>query len=353
MFRISDFKLPQKLIEAACESKGVGFVDLEISFEDPKDVALSRNKLYIGSQDMMEGVYWEIIKGYFNNFNAIHGKRLFNSSKEAVVIYQQVNEFLDKIFRDTNRADGWRPDSPIVQRIYQYPLVWTLMKDFICPIEETEITNLKVIHYNSPVVDMARHFSSKDNKELELDNIEEDWIFLNSDCVYQPMEQASLFISALDAHGICSKELILKIKNNLYLYEKFEGIIYLYFLNEENKNEFINFVLTFSEVDNLSESLVSSDNIEKNAQMAEPSHSNWWFFGLIEKMLEPARGSDNQVHDSLESLRDVIQKRVLKVRERSGREGASYEKLLRALDEEESEGKYVVLEKELSSDRLW
>ena len=352
MFHISDFILPKKLIEAACQSKGVGFVDLEVCLEDPKEFALINNKLYIGEQTSIEATYWEIIKGYLNNFKTIHGQGLFSSSKEATVVYQQIQSFLDKLFKETKKADGWRPEKPVMQRLYQYPLVWVLMKDFICPIEETEITNLKIVYFNSPWIDMAKHFNSETNEELELDEIEADWIFLNSDCLYEPIEQACLFLAAVEGHGICPKELMLKIKDNLFLYEKLKGIANLYFMEDEDASNFINFVLTFSGVDNLSEALVSSDNISKEAQMIEPNHSNWWFFGLIEKMLEPARGSDQRVHESLESLRDLIQKRVLKVREESGLEGASYEKLLRALDDE-SESRYVILEKELSSDRLW
>lgn len=352
MFHISDFILPKKLIEAACQSKGVGFVDLAICFEDPKEFALINNKLYIGEQTSIEATYWEIIKGYLNNFKTIHGQGLFASSKEATVVYQQIQSFLDKLFKETKKADGWRPEKPVVQRLYQYPLVWVLMKDFICPIEETEITNLKIVYFNSPCIDMAKHFNSETNEELELDKIEADWIFLNSDCLYEPIEQACLFLSAVEGHGICPKELMLKIKDNLFLYEKLKGVANLYFMDEEDAANFINFVLTFSGVENLSETLASSDNISKEAQMIEPNHSNWWFFGLIEKMLEPARGSDQRVHESLESLRDLIQKRVLKVREESGLEGANYEKLLRALDDD-SESRYVILEKELSSDRLW
>ena len=66
MFHISDFILPKKLIEAACQSKGVGFVDLEVCLEDPKEFALINNKLYIGEQTSIEATYWEIIKGYLN-----------------------------------------------------------------------------------------------------------------------------------------------------------------------------------------------------------------------------------------------------------------------------------------------
>lgn len=353
MFRISDFKLPKKLIEAACQSKGVGFVDLEICFEKPKEYNLVGNKLYIGSQESIEGTYWEIINGYFKNFKIIHGQGLFSSSKEATIIYQQINDFLDRVFKKTNRADGWKPESPLVQRLYQYPLVWTLMKDLICPVQEVTLTNLKVVYYSSPWVDMSKHFDSESNSELELDGIEDNWVFLNSDCLCEPLEQASLFCATLEAHDICPKELMIRVRDNLYLLDKFKGISALYFMNKEASNDFINFVLTFSEVENLSEELVSSDNI-KEAQALEPNHSNFWFFGLLEKMLEPARGGDTQIHDSLEALRDQIQQKVLKVRNESGREGANYEKMLRALDEEDgSEGKYVILEKELSADRLW
>lgn len=351
MFRISDFILPKKLIESACQSVGVGFVDLEISFEESHGLPLIKNKLFIGKQESIEGTYWEIISGYFNNFKLIHGKCLFSSNKESIVVYLKINEFLDKLFEETKRADGWKPNAPVVQRLYQYPLVWTLMKDFVCPLEEKGITNLKLVFYSSPWVDMSRSFDAKNNKDLKIDDVEDSWIFLNSDCVYEPMEQASLFCSALESHDICPKEFMLKLKNNLYLFDKLKGIAYLYFMNESDRDSFINLVLTFSEVDNLSETLVSSDNI-KEAQAIEPSHSNWWFFGLIEKMLEPARGTDTKIHESLEVLRDVIQKKVLKTVQESGREGATYEKLLRALDDD-SEERYVILEKELSSDRLW
>lgn len=353
MFKISDFELPKSLIQLACRSKRVGFVDLEVSFGGKEDIGFHNNRIEIGPQKTLEGTYWAIISTYLRCFPKIHGIQLFNSSKEASAVYFQVQQFINKLFQDECRGRGWEMDKPVVQRLYQYPLAWIIIKDLICPVFDKPSNNTRIVFSPSPLVDVSKYYNS-DELDLDINEEEGDLIFLNSSCVYEPLEMSSLIVSAIEAHGLCPKEVLLEIEGNLFLKDKLRGAASVYFTDDDELCDFLDFLYTFAGVVNKSEELVSSDNINKEAQMSLNNvDSNWWFFGLIEKMLEPARGSDKEVHETLEQLRDVIQVEVEKTREESGREGASYEKLLRALDSEESPSKYVILEKTLSEDRLW
>ncbi len=227
------------------------------------------------------------------------------------------------------------------------------LSDFIAPVYDVPLNNFRIILADSPMVDISKYYNSDHDLNLELDENEMDLVFLNEACVYEPLELASLLCSAIEAHGLCPKEVVLDLENNLFLRNKLFGLVDLYFMDDEKTEDFMNFLFTFSGIYNKSEELVSSDNLSKEAQMLpQNQESNWWFFGLIEKMLEPARGSDKEIHDALEKMRSVIQEKVLKVRGESGREGATYEKLLRAVDDD-TPGRYVILEKVLSEDRLW
>lgn len=353
MFKISDFILPKSLIQAACRSKGVGFIDLEVSFERSAETGFVGNKIVLAPQKTLEDTYWQIISIYFRNFPKIHGINLFNSGRDASAVYFKVQQFINKLFQDACRGKGWESDEPVVQRLYQYPLAWIIIKDLICPVFDRPSNNTRIIFSTSPLVDVSKYYNS-DELDLDIDEEEADLIFLNSACVYAPLETASLIVSAIEAHNLCPKETLLEIEGNLFLKNKLKGAASVYFTEDEKLNDFMDFLYTFAGVVNKSEELVSSDNINKEAQ-ASPHNveSNWWFFGLIEKMLEPARGSDKEVHETLEQLRDVIQVEVEKTRQESGREGANYEKLLRAIDSDESPSKYVILEKTLSKDRLW
>lgn len=355
MFKISDFALPESLIKSACNSKGVGFVDLEISFTEQEPTSnFENNKIIVGPQESLEGTYWQILSTYFYRFNEIHGCSLFKDAREASAVYYKVQKFLDKIFKETERYEDWKIGEPTVQRLYQNPLIWIIMTDFICPVYEVPINNVRVILSGSHWVDLAKHYDSDKELDLDCEGKEPNLIFLNEDCVYEPLEMAVLFCCTLEAHGLCPKETVLDIDSNLFLKKKLVGIANLYFMEEQLVEDFINFIYTFAGVYNKSEEMVSSDNLTKEAQSLPNSmDSNWWFFGLIEKMLEPARGADEEIHGVLEELRDEIQDKVEQVRSESGREGANYEKLLRAINSDESPAKYVVLEKELSKGRLW
>ena len=140
----------------------------------------------------------------------------------------------------------------------------------------------------------------------------------------------------------------------------------MYFNTDQEVNDFIIFLLTFldddSNITDLVRRFYKKAHVEDHLKFAQYSgqdggrgdSSNWHFLGLIEKMLEPARGPDLEVHKELEELHAQLWTKVEAERQKRGLNGVPYEMLLRIQSgERDDSAGAVILEKELSSDRVW
>jgi hypothetical protein len=100
----------------------------------------------------------------------------------------------------------------------------------------------------------------------------------------------------------------------------------------------------------------SSDKMTKTAQFGfgeDGITSSWWYLGLLEKMLGVSRGSDWSTYKSLHPFFQELWDKIEKARIKKGREGLSYEALLRIKSKENDPKNVKVIEKMLASDRVW
>ena len=256
--------------------------------------------------------------------------------------------------------DGDFIDDAHVMRLYQYPMVWLLLKDIICPIYNKDLVNLKIICDGNAEVDIARYYKKE---ELPSEDIsDESFIFVNI-INNRILQSAFIFIESLKAYDLSPIEVI----KNIYetdLYDKYKGLLDIA-LEEEDVSDFecsimenlgINFYALIS-----NKIACLNPNFVKTAQNSVPGLPNqFWQLGILEKLIEPTRGSDWTVYENLEpyvkefwdKVEDVREKRVLNGHD----DGVPFNVLLR-IKQKQTVGYEIdptqTIQSLLSSDRVW
>jgi len=353
MYKISDFKIPYLILKLAANINNQDFVDLNIKFDPNSDVKIEDGVLILGERTSLQDTFWGLIQNYLNNFELIYGISPWSSQAQKIQTYSELNKFLLKLFNPIKK-EKIGIEEPSVKRLYQNPLVWTILETVICPALNIRLENKQIVVSQSPFIDISSSFSEDDFSEIHQD-LNYPFIFLNDDCIYEPIKFAHLLISAIESLGACPVKTINDIYNNKYLFNLLIGLAKNYFLDDEELNDFISHLLILVEIGMITIENIINKKDYKIAQALDPEalQGNWWYFGLYEKMLEPSRGPDQTIHRSLELLREEIKNKIEKVKNKKGRDGLTYEKLLRIKDEEVTSDNYKVIEKLLSSDRIW
>lgn len=361
MFKISDFKLAHTIIRTACRSRGVSFLDLPVEFLSASDTdrqGYQNGKIMVVPRKSLSGTVSSIVFQYLDNFQALHKVKLYNSPDQSLKVGSQIQNLLSMVFLSKLTLNKALPDSPVSQRLYQYRLPSILLKDFVCPIYNKKFNNVKVITYGSAFLDGSKVLTDKDFEGNEKYSAQEfPFLFLNFDVLYEPCKMAHLFISALEAHGFSPRETVQDLLES-EMKDKFIGLVQLEYIDDSQAEDFFAFLCTFLDIEDKTDDL-----LVKNAQANQNSGpmqmggmdgtTTWWYLGLIEKMLDPVRGQDWSTHHVLEKMRGEIWDKIELEKERLGVHAIPYESMLRVRDGEIAPEDVAIMEKVLSSDRIW
>ena len=251
-------------------------------------------------------------------------------------------------------------DEAHVMRLYQFSLIWILLKDIICPIYKKDLINLKIICNGNPQLDIAKYYNKEEIPSEDIS--EEPFIFVNI-INNRVVQSAFIFIESLKAYGLSPVEVV----KNIYdsdLYEKYKGLLEIA-LDEEEVLDFecavmANLGINFYAMISKKVACLNPDFV-KFAQNSVPGLPNqFWQLGVLEKMLEPTRGDDWTVYKNLEpyvkefwdKVEDVRQKRVLNGHD----DGVPFDVLLRIKQRQTVDYKTDptrTIQSLLSSDRVW
>ncbi len=354
MSKVSDFKIAMSIIRKICEKHGVNFVDVPISFDEEIS-----GTLFIGKTKNVAHTIFKIVSEYITRSLDIVEVQLMPDEADRDNFFVVLASNL-RTFTYGDDADSSFCDEAHVMRLYQFPIVWLLMKDIICPIYNKDLINLKIICDGSAEADIARFYKKE---ELPSDDIsDESFIFVNI-INNRILQNAFIFIESLRAHCLSSVEVIKKIYSS-DLYYKYKGLLDIS-LEEEEASDFeaaimenlgINF---FSMISHKTACL--RPGAVKSAQNSVPGLPNqFWQLGLIEQMLEPTRGSDWSVYKGLEPYVKEFWDKVEEVRKKrieNGHDnGVPFNSLLR-IKQRQTVGYETdptqTLQALLSSDRVW
>jgi len=354
MSKVSDFKIAMSVLRKICEKHNTSFVDVPISFEEE-----TRGTLPVGKTKNISHTIFKIVSEYIDRSLDIVDVQLMPDENDRnnffIVLASNLRSFM---YGDN--ADYSFCDEAHVMRLYQFPVIWLLMKDIICPIYNKDLENIKIICDGNAELDIARYYKKE---ELPSEDIsDESFIFVNI-INNRIVQNAFIFIETLRAYGLSPVEVIKKIYGT-DLYYKFKGLLDISLEDEEvydfecciMENLGVNFYSMISH-----KTACLRPNVIKNAQNSVPGLPNqFWQLGILEQMIEPARGSDWSVYNSLEpyvkefwdKVEDVRKKRI----ENGHDNGVPFNSLLR-IKQRQTVGYETdttkTIQSLLSSNRVW
>jgi len=364
--QITDFKIATTCLKMLCRNAGVDFIDLPVYFnikdddEENSPEGLSKDGLRIDKTENISHTIYKIVSIYADNSKLITDSELFfrDGDKEQFLIL--FANYLRAIIYD-NKTNFSPMEELTLNKLYQRPLIWTLMKDLICPVYNVPLQNIKVICSVSPYFDIARYYGEG---EIKKDEVNYPFIYVN-EIENEVVKNAFLFVETLKAYDLSPIEIIKDIFES-ELIGKLKGLLKLAFDCDCKVNEFILTLIMILGVDLLSfkesKQANSVGNVQKLAQQAQhpDTISQWWFLGLIEKMLEPMRGGDWSVYEALEPFHkefwDKVEEIKQKRRKKGKDSGIPFNTLLRLKFPQTVDYKAdtsQTLQSLLSSDRVW
>jgi len=349
---ISDFKIAEHLLKLICSAHNVKFIDLPIKIE-PENISESflNGDLYVGETKNLPHTIYKIIINYVKNADKILKVQLFDDKESYDNFSITLSTFLRGLIEDPFGL--YENDYELsLQKLYQRPLIWIIMKDIICPIYDVSLKNINVVTGNTPYIDVSKFY---EENELKSENYE--FIFINEP-ISSIEKNVFMLIEAIKAHNLCPYTVINNILSS-DLRDKLEGILLISLSSKDKVDEFfcvLTSILNIKYLDDEEENL----NV-KEAQAGGAEHStSWWYLGLIEQQLENVRGSDWSTHFELEpEIQELWEKveKIKKEREKRGnKDGIPFNVLLR-LKTDQTVGYQPdhskTLQELLSSQRIW
>ncbi len=354
--RVSDFKLAKSILTAICRRNNYNFVDINIDFDGEKSIG--DGYLNIGKTKNIAHTIYKIISEYVDNSFYIFDCPLFNDEEMKERFLTNLAASLRGVLYDLNGFQDYLEELTL-QGLYQKPLIWILMKDLVCPIFHLPLADVKIVTGDNPYIDIARYYKKGDIEKNG--EVSYPFVFVN-EIGNKPVQNAFIFVEVLKAYGLSPVE-VLKDLFNSDLYRKIEGVLILFFDEMCNVELFISTLIRILDID--LRSFKTSSKLEKLSKFAQfrnnwDTTSQWWYLGLLEGMLEPARGADWTTYEGLEPYIKAFWNKVEKVREnkeKSGNfDGIPFEELLRIKVPQTTGYKAdptITLQGLLSSVRVW
>lgn len=324
--KISDYKLAASCLKRLCRAKGFSFKDIEVDFD--QSLGVNSGRICIGKSKNIGHTIYLIISTYIDNSKDILGCDLFidEKTKENFLIHQAT--LLRRIIYVTNlpKWDEGKSDGIFMQRLYQKPLIWTLMRNIICPLTECSIKNVAIVTGGYPYIDVAHYFKEGEIDEEKLPK--EEFIFCNDSVSNEAVSNAHMLVESIRAHNLSPMEVIKNILD-ADLFARIAGAVKIALLDDESIDEFSTVLF---EILDISQELLRNKDIVTAQSGAGPYSSSmqWWYNGLTEKMLEPVRGYNWSTYEALHEHNEKFWDEVEKIRSKKPQgEGVVFNDLLR------------------------
>lgn len=350
--KISDFALCKRLLENICNDHECGFVDLDVNFCESNVHDFKNNQIIIPEDAKLQKTIFSIIALYLSNFKAICGKEIANQERSSLnkFVFDLVNDFAFK------EAASVKPDGFISMRIDQDPVTWFLIRDIVCPFAGTRFRNLRVVAGNAGHLDACKYITEKEIPHSNLSEENFPFIFMNLDIERNSIRSAFLFYEAVKAHCHNPSETIRAIFTDRSIGSKMIGFLTMANKDQDDTANFfaiLSILCNSSDMENFAVRLKTGHTIQNLTKTGQMGSTNWWFLGLIEKMLDPARGPDWTVYKMWKPFIDDLHKRVEDERKKRGLDELPLELLLRVQGDEFMEDNNKTLQALLSKQRVW
>ena len=346
--RISDFALVRKALQLLCHRFDQEFLDIPLVFiEGP-----SRHEngvFYIESTANLAKTMFSVFFLYLRYY--LPG--IPDEDKASA------NSFFLSVIRDFNSGtDKTKEDDEVItMRLNQFPVVWLMLKNLICPLRNIPLRNFRIIAGHSGKVDAAVYLTEVDLKSSNIPSSYFPFIFVNLDINSEAIQSAYLLIESL--RGLLSQsshdtpeDVIRGIFSDFLIKDKMVSFVKMVLSEKEEADFFaVLSILCHSEdLENL-----ARESREKNVKEAQSLALTgpWWFSGLTEKMLEPARSEDWTVTEMWRPVTQELWTKVERERKRQGLDEVPFEMLLRIQSDDSKTDATKTLQALLAEDRIW
>lgn len=347
MRKISDYKISFSTLNNICNVLGEKcinfFVELDSNLTSP---VLSNNQIRIPPSTNWAQTNYFICAAYLNNINTIYGRYIVSS--------EHLNYYLilsSSIFRQIYYAGDHINVEPVKLSVYNYPLLWNVMKNIICPLFNKDLSYIDIYEVDDPYMDIACFYPK--NEKLD-----EPAIFVNN-LGNDLIKNVFLFLELLKSCNLVPS-LVLKDIFTSEIYEQFYGCLLLA-LSEQEAEYFVHYLISYMDDENTSEIFAikkasKNNKISKESQMRLPEKGHqFWFLGLTELMMEPVRKPGSDVYQALEQEVKEFWDKVEGIKKKQGKKEVPFDQLLAIRNYIDNKGtdSNTALQKLLADDRVW
>lgn len=353
--KISDFKIAEFLLRAYCQMGKTMFIDLPIHFVPTgTENAVScyqGNGLSIVPQEKLSKTCFSII-GTYVSFADIISKVPPQISNEDKLDFISMAVAVLRDITHSPLSTTVNCTGNMQSKLNRLPLIWLLMRDVICPSFNRSVQNISVIVGRSGRVDGAVYL------ENGIDKITEPLIFSNLEIDNPHCRSAYLLLEAIRAHDLNPEAVINEIFKKPEISSKLIGLIKAAYTTTDNINDFLMMLCLISGYKATDEVLIHEAGKKWNQKIglwsqAQTTQNTWWYLGLIEKMLDPARAPDWTGYFHNKAFMDDLWTRVEAERKRRNLKELPLELLLRVQSEEFKQRPDLTIQGLLADNRVW
>jgi hypothetical protein len=353
--RISEFALANRVIDIFCHRFEAEYVDVPVIF-DEGPTRHENGVFYLSADGSLTKTLFSIVFLYLRYY-------VPDAPPEAK---QNVLRFFLALARDFEQSDSQHRfdasgvEETVAMRLDQNAFVWTMMKDIICPLKGLTLKNIRVIAGKTARVDACRYIKRDDVKTTSLPDEIFPFIFMNLYVDSFAIRSAFLLVEAMRAHLSDThlgqpEDVLREIFSNYFIKDKLIAFVKMVFVDEEQEANFFAVLSILCNSEDLERLAVREEREKshKEAQMMGAGTGNWWFLGLTEKMLEPARTEDWTVYETWKPVTEELWAKVESERRKRGLDEVPFEMLLRIQSEDFKTDETKTLQALLSDNRIW
>lgn len=347
MMKISDYKFAEYFIRNICKHHGCSFVDLSISVGGK---GYQNGKILIEENNKFGKTIFQIVSTYVEHADLISGAKLEISPSEKTMFYNMVVSVLRDLTYSKKSLPIPEKFNSIPSRINRSHFIWTVMKNIVCPSFDKPFKNTKLVYGKTSYIDGAKYLTSQD-----IPNTDEDYfpfIFCNLEIENEATRDAFVFYEALRANEFDPRGIVHEIFTKQELWNKFYQTAKLAFPLDDDLNNFLTTLSIISNEMGSNDKRVKKVKENKYAQFGF-GNSTWWYFGLLEKLLEPSRGSDWSAYETLKPVTEELWNKIEDEKKRRGMKELPLEILLRIQSEEFRQQPDLIIQGLLADDRIW
>jgi hypothetical protein len=341
--RISDFKIAEFLIRSACRRCGCSFIDMPIEFGGHP--GFDGSKITVSKSDRLSKTIFQIVTSYLSYLSATAGDAAMTNEDKVAFVNYTVSVVRELSYGKDGFSDAFSGETSLV-RLNRFPFVWLIIRDVVCPSINVPHKNPKVVAGRDSTIDVARYVDDG------------DFVFLNNGVENQGCRLGYLLFEGIRAQGLDPRSVVSSLMSKSEMWDKVSGFAKAALVESSDVNDFVVTLAMLSdqpaadsllETDKTAETRWNRRGLWSQAQAA----NLWWHFGLIEKMLDPAREPDWTGYVTSRPFIEELWNKVEDEKKKRGMDELPMEALLRIQSEEFKQRPDLIIQGLLADNRVW